>query len=58
MKLDRRNFVRESILLTGALTVAPVVAATLPSLPIPPTEDRIARMTWFNEPASWKKSAS
>jgi uncharacterized protein len=57
MKLDRRNFVRESLLLTGAVAVAPTVAATLPSLAItPPAEDLVARMTWFNEPASWKKS--
>jgi uncharacterized protein len=56
MKLDRRDFVRESLLLTGAVAVVQTVAATLPSLPKPPAEDLISRMTWFNEPASWKKS--
>jgi Protein of unknown function (DUF1349) len=46
----RREFLSDSFVIAGAAAVPSVVPSPVPS------PDLVEHMTWFNPPASWKKS--
>jgi regulation of enolase protein 1 (concanavalin A-like superfamily) len=55
MKPDRREFLYQSIALASTAIAAPRVLA-VPAMPrIAGSGDLVARMSWMNEPASWKR---
>ncbi len=53
MHPERRAFLRNSLLLTGATLIGPSLLAELP--PAGEGSNLIARMAWLNPPASWSK---
>ena len=56
MHFDRRTFLQQSVLLTGATLWSGPVLTEVPQAGAGANSDLIARMKWMNEPASWNRS--
>ena len=56
MHFDRRTFLQQSLLLTGATMWSGPVLTEVPQAGASASSDLIARMKWMNEPGSWNRS--
>ena len=56
MHFDRRTFLQQSLLVTGATMWSGPVLTEVPQAGASASSDLIARMKWMNEPASWNRS--
>ena len=56
MQTERRTFLRQSLLVSCATIIGSARVKALYPLAADTKTDLIARMTWMNEPASWKRS--
>ena len=58
MHFDRRTFLQQSLLLTGATMWSGPELTEVPQAGAGTSSDLVARMKWMNEPASWNRSGN
>jgi regulation of enolase protein 1 (concanavalin A-like superfamily) len=56
MPSNRRTFLEQSLVVAGVAVAVPELLAKYPTIHLDGEGDLASRMTWLNEPASWKKS--